>query len=238
MSHIVNNRYETSEYADSNPSWDIEDSPWKAGLVAKILHRHALLPSTICEVGCGAGGILDALRASFPESQLIGYDIAPEATKFWDLHKTSKIEFHTGDFLQSGHAHYNTLLLLDVLEHLADPHHFLTEIKPRADYFVFHFPLDLSASSVLRESPLLYVRRKVGHIHYFTKGLALELLSECGFDVMDYQYTGAAFSAPQRSLKTKLFGWLRRLIYLFNKDIGVRLLGGETLIVLARPQKE
>ena len=102
------------------------------------------------------------------------------------------------------------------------------------DYIVIHFPLDLSVLSVLRESPLLHVRRKVGHIHYFTKGLALELLDECGFEVIDYHYTGAAISSPQRGFKSRLFGQFRRLIYFLNKDIGVRLLGGETLMVLAR----
>ena len=116
-------------------------------------------------------------------------------------------------------------------------HQFLLGIKRRAEFLVIHFPLDLSALSVLREKPLLYVRNKVGHIHYFTKGLAIELLKECGFEVVDFQYTGATFSAPQRDIKTKLFSLFRRLIYSINKDMGVRLLGGETLIILAKTPK-
>ena len=32
----------------------------------------------------------------------------------------------------------------------------------------------------------------------------------------------------------RLAGWPRRLAYFVNKDMGVRLLGGETLMVLAR----
>jgi len=131
--------------------------------------------------------------------------------------------------------HHDAILLLDVLEHVTDPHQFLFDLKDKTDYLVIHFPLDLSALSVLRESPLLHVRRKVGHIHYFTKGLALELLEECGLEVIDWQYTGAAFSAPQRSLKTKVFSLFRRAVYTLNKDLGVRLLGGETLMVLVKP---
>jgi hypothetical protein len=235
MSHIVNSRYESSEYLDANPSWDIEDSPWKAERVVNIMQRHALQPTTICEVGCGAGGVLAALRNNFPNARLTGYDIAPAAEKFWEDLKNKNIEFSVGNFFDLNKDHYNVILLLDVLEHIADPHQFLLKIKPHADYIVIHFPLDLSASSVLREKPLLYARRKVGHIHYFTKGLALELLKECGFEVMDCQYTGASLTMPQRSLKTKLFGWLRRPLYILNKDIGVRLLGGETLMVLAQP---
>ena len=238
MSDLVNKRYESTEYLDANPSWDIEDSPWKAQKVAELIFKHKISPSSICEVGCGAGGVLAALRSDFPNEKLSGYDIAPTAQGFWNQVDDKNIDFFVGDFFDLNKSHHNIILLLDVLEHVADPHQFLLRVKSHADYVIIHFPLDLSASSVLRESPLLHVRRKVGHIHYFTKGLALELLSECGFNVIECQYTNAAFSAPQRSLKTKLFGLLRRLIYFFNKDAGVRLLGGETLIILARPSKE
>jgi len=100
---------------------------------------------------------------------------------------------------------------------------------------VFHFALDPSALSVLREEPLLRVRSKVGHLHYYTRGLALALLAECGFEVIDWRYTGATFSVPHRTWKTRLAGVFRRLAYALSKDMGVRLLGGETLIVLARP---
>lgn len=226
MSYFVNNRYEGSEYLDANPSWDIEDSPWKAKKVLDLVSKHKIIPTSICEIGCGAGGVLAALRADYPNQKLSGYDIAPTVQRFWKQFNDEHIDFYIGDFFKLNKAHHNIILLLDVLEHVADPHKFLFGIKPYADYVVIHFPLDLSASSVLRESPLLYARRKVGHIHYFTKGLALELLKECGFEVMDCQYTGASLTMPQRNLKTKMAGWLRRPLYFINKDFGVRLLGG------------
>ena len=103
------------------------------------------------------------------------------------------------------HASTNVILLLHWLEYAADSHQFLRRLKPHADYAVIHFPLDLSA------------------------------FKECGFEVVGCQYTGSALTAPQRNLKTKMFGWLRRLIYSLNKNIGVRLLGGETLMVFVRP---
>ena len=128
--------------------------------------------------------------------------------------------------------------MLDVLEHLGDPFTFLHRLRDHGDLMVFHFPLDLSAISVLRQTPLLHVRAKVGHVHFFTRGLALALLDECGYEVIEARYTGAALNAPQRSLKTRLAGLLRRLVYAVNRDIGARLLGGETLMVLARPRSD
>jgi hypothetical protein len=81
------------------------------------------------------------------------------------------------------------------------------------------------------------VRNKVGHIHYFTKQLALSLLRESGYKIVDARYTQAAFTAPIRSWKTLIVRPLRRVMQvIFGKDRVVRLLGGETLMVLAQRQ--
>jgi len=236
MSDLISKRYIESDYLEENPDWDIQDSPWKVNKVITMLKKHTVEPNVACEVGCGAGACLAELRKHLGDTKLYGYDIAPDALKFWSDYEDANIHFELGDFLSMDTPYFDLMLMLDVLEHVADPHNFLCQVRERADRFIFHFPLDLSASSVLRETPLLHVRRKVGHIHYFTKGLALELLDECGFEVVDYQYTGAAFNAPQATLKTRLVSLPRRLIYALNKDIGVRLLGGETLMVLAKPR--
>ena len=62
-------------------------------------------------------------------------------------------------------------------------------------------------------------------------------LTECGYDIVDWRYTGATFTAPQRTWKTRLASPLRRAAYALNKDMGVRLLGGETLMLLARAKE-
>jgi cyclopropane fatty-acyl-phospholipid synthase-like methyltransferase len=214
----------------------MEDSPWKAAKVSELVHDAGLKPDSICEVGCGAGAILAALRGHFPKARLYGFDIAPDAARFWDQHAHADIIFETGDFLEINQRKYDLILTLDVIEHVQDPAEFLSRLRQHSEKFIFHIPLDLSALSVLREQPLLYVRRKVGHIHYFTKGLALALLDECGYEVLDWRYTGAAFSTPVKSWKTRFAALPRRLAYWFNRDVGVRLLGGETLIVLASPK--
>jgi hypothetical protein len=119
--------------------------------------------------------------------------------------------------------------MLDVFEHVRDPFTFLEDARRHARHFVFHIPLDLSALTVLREAPLMHARRKVGHLHSYTKELALETLRECGYTLIDSRYT-EAFAMGQAS---KLAALPRRLAYAINKDLGVRLLGGETLLVLA-----
>lgn len=226
--------YESGDYLANNPTWDEEDSEWKARKVLEVFNRNHLKPKTIVEVGCGAGGILAMLHDALPKVQCSGYEIAPDASKFWKKHISRDISFVVGDFLKAETTHFDVLLLLDVIEHVPNPFEFLSALKGRADYFIFHIPLDLSAISVAREKPLLKVRRKVGHIHYFTKGLALSLIEECGYQVIDWSYTGAAFNAPQTSWKSLLARLPRRLTFAINRDFGVRLLGGDTLMVIAK----
>lgn len=226
--------YESGAYLANNPSWDEEDSEWKADHVLKIMEQNRLSPKSIVEVGCGAGGVLAALHEAFPDIAYSGFDIAPDASKFWEKHAASGIHFHVDDFLEKQTDHFDVLLLLDVFEHVPDPFAFLAGLLGRADYYIFHIPLDLSSVSVARESPLLAVRKKVGHIHYYTRGLAMALLEESGFQVVDWAYTGAAFTAPQPTMRSRLASLPRRLLFALNRDFGVRLLGGDTLMVLAR----
>jgi SAM-dependent methyltransferase len=229
-------RYLNGDYAEKNPDWDSADAAWKAKKVWELLARQKVDPSRIVEIGCGSGAVLLALREHFSKASLAGFDIAPDATRFWAAPKSAGIRMELADYLSLDEATPDLILVLDVLEHLGNPWEFLARLRNHSKHVVFHFPLDLSAISVLRERPLLKVRDKVGHLHYFTRTLALSLLRECGFEVIEAQYTGAGLDAPQRSIKTRAMGLLRRFAYALNHDFGARLLGGETLMVLARPR--
>lgn len=226
-------RYLSADYIAHNPSWDVEDSPWKAGKVRELLDANRIVPQSIVDVGCGAGNVLVQLKGAYPAARLTGYDIAPDAERFWGSARALDVNLMTGDFLDSDVPVQDVLLLLDVVEHLQDPFAFLARLRGRANHYVFHFPLDLSAISVLRESPLLLVRNKVGHVHYYTRGLVLALLAECGYRVIETRFTGAAFNAPGRGWKTFLAQIPRRIAFALNHDWGARLFGGETLMVLA-----
>lgn len=227
-------RYLTDDYLNNNPSWDIEDSSWKANLVKEIFDNAGLQPQTICDIGCGAGEVLVVLNTFYKNAELSGFDIAPKASEFWKLCNDSNIKYTLGDFFEHNKKHYDVILLLDVIEHLSDPVDFIRKLHKYSNYIVCHIPLDLSAVSVLRESPLLHARKKVGHIHYFTKNLAFAMLKEADCRILLWRYTGAFSRAPSLSLITRIASFPRKLVFAFNKDWGVRLLGGETIIVLTK----
>ena len=211
-----------------------EDSEWKANQVLRIIDK------SLRQNQSSKSAVVRRILASPARflSRYSGFEIAPDARKFWGKHATKRIMFSVGDYLQVQTAHSDMLLLLDVIEHIPNPFEFLSALRGRADNYVFHIPLDLSAMSVAREHPLLLVRQKVGHIHYFTKGLALSLIQESGFQVLDWFYTGASFTAPQVSWKAKLARLPRRLAYAIDRDWGVRLFGGDTLMILARAKQD
>lgn len=232
----IEQRYLDATYSINNPNWDRADAPWKAGHVLSVLKDHQIQPLKVCEVGCGAGDILSIISEKLPLSKSVGYDVSPHLTRFWAAHADSKnIQFILGDFNEVNTEVFDVLLMLDVFEHVRDPFTFLESAKNWARWFVFHIPLDLSVTSVARGYPLMNGRNMSGHIHYYTKDLALATLRDTGYDIVEWRYTGASLNSPQRSLLTRLVAPVRRILYFFNHDLAVRIVGGDTLLVLARP---
>lgn len=232
----VESRYLGGNYLEHNPDWHREEAPWKAANVAAMLEQHRIEPATLCEIGCGSGAVLVDLQRRLPAARISGYDISPQAQSFWRQAPAAElpIQFVLGNFHELNRTRYDVLLMLDVFEHVRDPFTFLERSREFATHFIFHIPLDLSASSVARRAPLLAARRKVGHLHYYTKDLALETLTDSGYEIVAWRYTGASLNAPGRTWKSKLAALPRRLLFALDRDLGVRLLGGDTLLVLAR----
>jgi cyclopropane fatty-acyl-phospholipid synthase-like methyltransferase len=232
----VEHRYNNGNYLLSNPNWHREDASWKASNIERILIDYKISPKSIAEIGCGSGEVLRYLQARFLLATLVGYDISPQASKFWNADEgmlCERLSFILGDFLELNKASYDLILMLDVFEHMRDPFSFLEKVRQYGKRFIFHIPLDLSAFSVLRQSALLKSHREVGHLHFYTKDLALEILTDCGYKIVNWRYTGAHKNAPTTKFKVKMGRFPRTLACTFNRDWGVRLFGGETLIVLA-----
>lgn len=131
-------RYTDGEYLLANPTWHEEDSPWKAKQIMAMAHRNDLQPRSICEVGCGAGGILEALHTLMPENiSFVGYDISPQACAKAKEKEIERLTFHERDLLEDDDF-YDLLLIIDVLEHIEDYFGFLRQIRPRSDYKIFN----------------------------------------------------------------------------------------------------
>jgi len=184
-------RYREGDYLENVPEWHAGDSPWKAGKVLEILQRNAIVPRSLCDVGCGAGNILVELQSALgPAVHLVGYDISPQAIALCAAKENACLQFRQRDFLADRDETYDVVLLLDVFEHVPNYLEFLTSLRGRARWYVFHIPLDLYVQALLRRSrPMLEMRRRYGHLHYFTAETALATLADCGFVVRDSFFT-------------------------------------------------
>jgi ubiquinone/menaquinone biosynthesis C-methylase UbiE len=229
------NIYTDGTYLKSHGSWHEEDSPWKASHVKTIIERNSLRPSTLCEIGCGAGEILNRLSETFDgDQQFYGYEISPQAFELCRRKAKDKLTFRLGDLLEADGPPFDVLMAIDVFEHVEDYLGFLKRLKPKGKYKIFHIPLDLSVQSVLRVRPILKLRREVGHLHYFTKETALQTLQYAGYDIVDCFFTATAIKLPNRGWKANLMKLPRRLLFRLNPDWAARLLGGYSLMVLAK----
>jgi len=226
--------YQTGEYVEKNPTYHVEDSSWKAGQILKMIEKHHLHFQSICEVGCGAGEILKQLQSSLPaDTQFVGYEISPQAFALCQERKNDRLHFFCEDLLAGETERFDLLLCLDVFEHVEDYLGFLRGLREKAEHKIFHIPLDLSAQWVWRSGPIMRERKQAGHLHYFTKETALATLQDAGYEVIDWFYTPGAIANP-RSVKAKLASWPRRLLSAVNQDLVVRILGGYSLLVLAK----
>jgi hypothetical protein len=225
--------YSNAEYLGNNPTWHVEDSPWKAQNIYEILLRNSLKPACVAEIGCGAGEILLQLKARLPESSFTGYEMSAQAFELARSRESDGVHFINANMLDEA-VHYDALLCIDVFEHVDDYIGFIKSLRDFADYKIFHIPLDLSAQAVARGEPLLDARRRVGHLHYFTKETALETIRYCGYEVIDTKFTARAIDLPYRELRTNLMRLPRILLSKIAPDLAARVLGGWSLMVLAK----
>lgn len=231
----MKNIYENGTYLKNNPSWHAEDSAWKAKQIKRIINRNELNPSTICEIGCGAGEILNQLSEQLGEGiKYFGYEISPQAFELCKTKSKDNLTFFLEDLLQENNHTFDVVMAIDVFEHVEDYLGFLKRLKSKGTYKIFHIPLDLSVQTVLRSSPIIRIRQVFGHIHYFTKETALATLEDAGYEIMDYFYTGGSIELPNRSWKTNLMIIPRKLCFSISSDLAVRLLGGYSLLVVAK----
>jgi SAM-dependent methyltransferase len=229
--------YTSGDYLEATQTWHIEDSPWKANQIAKIITDAGIQPKTIAEIGCGGGMNLRELadKEFLSNVQFTGYDISPQAIELSSQINHDRINFFCDDLLSTNAEPFDILMAIDVFEHVPDYMGFLNKCREKAEYKIYHIPLDLHVSSVLRNAFISH-RYSIGHIHYFTADSALATLKDTGHEIVDYFYTNGAFGVYQEhpSVKKAIANVPRWAISKFSTPFAARLLGGYSLLVLTK----
>lgn len=120
-------RYLGSQYLKNNPTWHTEHSSWKAQQIIKMLKKHNLNPTSICEIGCGAGQILNNLSKELPDNvKFYGYDISPDAFSLSQQIINPRIQFYLKNFFEEESILvFDLILVIDVVEHIENYLQFL-----------------------------------------------------------------------------------------------------------------
>jgi SAM-dependent methyltransferase len=226
--------YRDGSYLQLNPSWHIEESPFKVGQIRRMMERQNLAPRTVCDVGCGAGLVLSELQPHLPADCVCwGYDISPAALEMCSSRSNQRLHFRQCDVRSdSWDAFFDLLLMLDVFEHVEDYMGLLRSVRFKARQKLFHIPLDLSVQAVVRRNGLLRRRDQHAHLHYFSKETALRTLTDVGYRIVDSFFTPRCIELGDLMVQ-KIARIPRRISFAALPDLTVRVLGGYSLMVLA-----
>lgn len=135
--------------------------------------------SSILEIGCGHGGILQHFRNNGAIVQ--GCDLRAKATAFG---KEKGLRLVTGgvESLNARPKSFDLIILSHVLEHIANPTDFLHSVERllKPDGYLY-----IEVPGI--ENPKIVSRRfaaQLGHLIYFDQRSLLGLVKDCGFTVI------------------------------------------------------
>lgn len=228
----VSEKYINGKYLENNKTWHVEDSKWKSEKIYKILLENNIIPKTLCEVGCGAGEILNQLSLKLNETDFFGYEISPQAFELCKTRQSEKLSFFQQNLLDDNYRIFDCLLCIDVFEHVENYMGFIKSLKSKSKYKIFHIPIEINLISILRGT-LLKARNDVGHLHYFTPETAIATLEDCGYRILDRCYTNYFIDYGSNKLMGKIAKFMLKYPYAFWPDLMVKLMGGCSLLVVA-----
>jgi len=232
----IGEMYTDGQYLKHNPTWDADDAAWKADQIFALIQKHGLRPVSVCEVGCGSGEILRQLQLKMDKNcTFTGYEVSPQAIELANQRSNERLTFRLQDISEKCESAYDLILLIDLIEHLEDYFEFLRILKEKSPYKILHIPLEMFVMAVLYPRFHQGQREKVGHLHYFSKDTALQMIRDLGYEIVDFTYT-KGYSLPHHTngIKDKILGIPRRLLYPVMPDLTVRMFGGYSLLVLVK----
>ena len=153
-------------------------------ILQRLLQRIPLRGNTIAEIGCG-NGLLQAQLESVLGIRVDGFDLNIDALKNNQATESSLYYYDIHDRNEAFAAHYNSILLFDVLEHIPDEDVFLRSV-------LFH----LSTGGVLYVNlpafQFLYSAydRAVGHFRRYNICALRTIAKRNGLVLLDWTYWG------------------------------------------------
>jgi 2-polyprenyl-3-methyl-5-hydroxy-6-metoxy-1,4-benzoquinol methylase len=169
----------------------LPDSGYFANTRADVVAALERPLGRVLDVGCGAGAVGPGLRVAGAE-QLIGVELVPEAAALARAHYDEVIEGRVEEALEQLDGPFDTILCLDVLEHLVDPAAVLAalhQLAPPGGRLQVSVPnarhLSLVYDLVVRGTfgYADWGHRDRTHLRWFTRADIVALVEQAGWSV-------------------------------------------------------
>jgi len=169
--------------AERYGAWRALCAEGKADHVAALAAALADRPRTLVEVGCGDGGLLEALAARRLADSLHGFDISERAVQIARGRPAiERVERFDGASLPAADGAYDLGVLSHVLEHVSDPMPLLRETARVCRAVVVEVPLEDNRSA--SRPAAQRGREAIGHLHRFSRADVHRLTCGAGLQVI------------------------------------------------------
>jgi SAM-dependent methyltransferase len=172
---------------------------WKARNLVKLVPEN-FNAGNILEVGCAFGVLLNNIADRLQVKTRIGVDISGKsidvANKLFpdcDFFQGTFDEFREARLLGNTDKRFDLVILSDIIEHVPDDLGFLKSVKNYSSYVLLNLPLEKSFSTRNRQYG---EHDPSGHLKCYDKTLAVELVTDAGFEIAS-SFTATAFFDSQ-----------------------------------------
>lgn len=227
--------YKNGEYWQKNDTFHEEHAETKVRDALSVIGD--MSPRSILDIGCGSGKHLRLMCDEF-QCRGQGIDISSVAIeRARSIHTSNKVVYDNRS-LDEEKGEYDLALVFDVFEHVDDYIGFLRSLHGRAGHFILSIPVDLTVSSIVRDS-YMRAREEFGHLHYFTRKSALATLDYAGYEVVTERVCDGTLHNLKVNPSLKLLAMLgpRLILNAISKDLAMKFLGGASLMVLAKSKE-
>ncbi len=175
----INREFYGQALPGQNDYWRKMAAPrFRVRTVSAVLERRR--PSSIVDIGCGGGQLLDELARVVPNAKLVGVDLseaqlelnrrrAPD-TRWVQANLDAPVTWSADDL-----GRYDAVTALEIIEHVDRPGQLLQNVR---GLLVRGGTLVLSTQS----GPLRETERRVGHRRHFTTAEIASSLQAAGFE--------------------------------------------------------
>ncbi len=185
------------------------------------IQKNPLDKFKLLEVGCGAGGTLNYLKAKYINAELQGLEISDGAAKLANtICKTAAGDIQDDEIINKIETDFDYILFGDVLEHLIDPWTVLqklkSKLKPKGK-IIISVPniMHISVLSEITKGRFSYQEADIEagieagildktHLRFFTLEEIVKMLITCGYSAERMTTTAVEITEEENRVKEKL----------------------------------